>query len=93
MKTIEESVVIAMDGSDKELFPFLPYILQDVWEIGADPDAIIKLIKKQFNNVHELQSSYANLNDFIRHLKLPKGLDFLRVNTDARIVCNKIIID
>lgn len=46
MKSIEESVVIAMDGSDKELFPFLPYIFQDIWEIGADPDAIIKLIKK-----------------------------------------------
>ena len=46
LKTIEESVVQAMDGSDKELFPYLPYILQDLWEIGADPEAIIKLIKK-----------------------------------------------
>lgn len=55
MKSIEESVVIAMDGSDKELFPFLPYILQDIWEIGADPDAIIKLIKKYCNNVTELK--------------------------------------
>ncbi len=50
MKTIEESVVTAMDGSDKELFPFLPYILQDLWEIGADPGAIIKLINKHFDN-------------------------------------------
>ncbi|MEE4198775.1 MAG: class I SAM-dependent methyltransferase [Bacteroidales bacterium] len=49
MRSIEESVVIAMDGSDKELFPFLPYILQDLWEIGADPDIIIKLIRKNFN--------------------------------------------
>lgn len=55
MKTIEESVVIAMDGSDKELFPFLHYILKDVWEIGADPDAINKLIKKHCNNLHELK--------------------------------------
>ena len=55
MKSIEESVVIAMDGSDKELFPFLPYILQDIWEIGADPDAIIKLIKKYCNNITELK--------------------------------------
>lgn len=54
MKSIEESVVIAMDGSDKELFPFLPYILQDIWEIGADPDAIIKLIRKYFNNITEI---------------------------------------
>ena len=55
MKTIEESVVIAMDGSDKELFPFLPYILQDIWEIGADPDAIIRLIRKHFDHFTDLK--------------------------------------
>lgn len=55
MKSIEESVVIAMDGSDKELFPFLPYILQDIWEIGANPDAITKLIRKYCNNITDLK--------------------------------------
>lgn len=50
MKTLEESVVTAMDGSDKELFPFLPYILQDLWEIGTDPKMVIRLISKYFNN-------------------------------------------
>ena len=50
MKTIEESVVTAMDGSDKELFSYLPYILQDLWEIGADPETIIKLINKYYAN-------------------------------------------
>ncbi|MBI3194425.1 MAG: class I SAM-dependent methyltransferase [Ignavibacteriae bacterium] len=48
MKSVEESVVTAMDGSDKELFPFLPYILQDIWEIGTDAETIIKLIGKHF---------------------------------------------
>lgn len=46
MKPIQESVVAAMDGQDIGLYPFLPYILQDLWEIGANPEAIIKLIKK-----------------------------------------------
>jgi ubiquinone/menaquinone biosynthesis C-methylase UbiE len=46
MKSIEESVVTAMDGSDIELFPFLPYILQDIWEIGAEPAVIIGLVRK-----------------------------------------------
>ncbi|MBU0528578.1 class I SAM-dependent methyltransferase [bacterium] len=55
MKTIEESVVTAMDGSDKELFPYLPYILQDLWEIGADPGVIIKLISKHFANCADLK--------------------------------------
>ncbi len=55
MQPIEESVVIAMDGSDKELFPYLPYILQDIWEIGADPKAIIKLISKHLTKYDNLK--------------------------------------
>ena len=55
MKTIEECVVTAMDGSDKELFPFLPYILQDLWEIGSDPNAIINLIRKHSNSYSKLK--------------------------------------
>src|SRR3990170_1662436 len=52
--SLEESVVTAMDGTDKELFPFLPYILQDTWEIGAEPITIIKLIYKYANNFSNL---------------------------------------
>ncbi len=47
--SVEESVVIAMDGSDSELFNYLPYILQDMWEIGANPIVINDLIREQFN--------------------------------------------
>ncbi len=50
MQSIEESVVMAMDGSDKEIFPYMPYILQDLWEMGSDPDAIITLINNNFDN-------------------------------------------
>ncbi len=45
MKTIEESVVIAMDGAESNLFPYLPYILRDLWEIGSSPEVIIELIQ------------------------------------------------
>ncbi|MBI5216759.1 MAG: class I SAM-dependent methyltransferase [Ignavibacteriae bacterium] len=55
MKSIEESVVASMDGSAQELFPFLPYILQDLWEIGADPETIIKLIGKHFTTCNLLR--------------------------------------
>lgn len=44
-----------MDGSDAELFPFLPYILQDIWEIGTDPEAVIKLIGKHFKKYDNLE--------------------------------------
>jgi hypothetical protein len=36
MKSLEESVKAAMDVTDKELLPYLPYILQDFWEMGSD---------------------------------------------------------
>ena len=50
MKTLEESVVTAMDGSDTKLFPFLPYIMQDLWEIGSEPETMIRLIRKHVDN-------------------------------------------
>ena len=50
MKSLEESVVTAMDGSDVALVPFLPYILQDLWEIGASPQVIIDLVGKYAKN-------------------------------------------
>lgn len=48
MKTVEESVITAMDGTTTELLQFLPYILQDFWEIGSDPKTITHLIGKHF---------------------------------------------
>jgi len=32
-----------------ELLPFLPYLLQDFWELGSDPDVMAELIKKHVN--------------------------------------------
>lgn len=55
MKSIEESVVIALDGDGSELFPYLPYILQDIWEIGTDPDTVINLIGKYFEKPEALK--------------------------------------
>jgi cyclopropane fatty-acyl-phospholipid synthase-like methyltransferase len=71
-----------MDGSDKELFPFLPYILQDLWEIGADPDAIIKLISKHFDN-------YADL----KVLDLGCGKGAVSIKVSKNLGCNCYGID
>ncbi len=44
-KNLQISIVESLDGGgSKELFPFLPYILQDITEIGADPRIIEKLL-------------------------------------------------
>lgn len=76
MKSLEESVVTAMDGSDKELFPFLPYILQDLWEIGTDPELVIQLKRKRFPGT-------ANL----RILDLGCGKGAVSVNVARRLGC------
>jgi len=55
MKTIEESVLTAMDCTDIKIWPYLPYILQDFWEIGSDPDVMINLIKKHLSNLNNLK--------------------------------------
>ncbi|SFU33417.1 Methyltransferase domain-containing protein [Porphyromonadaceae bacterium KHP3R9] len=55
MRTLEETIAAAMDVSDMELLPFLPYILQDFWEIGADPGTIVALIRKHDNNRERLR--------------------------------------
>jgi cyclopropane fatty-acyl-phospholipid synthase-like methyltransferase len=51
MKTLQESIATAMDGSqDSEIVSFLPYILQDFWEIGTPPEIIINLVQKHCKN-------------------------------------------
>lgn len=55
MKTIEESVVTALDGTSIEIYPFLPYILQDFFELGSDSEIIIEIIKRHFNKFNRLR--------------------------------------
>jgi ubiquinone/menaquinone biosynthesis C-methylase UbiE len=46
MDTVKRSIVKSLDGLEFGLFPYLSYLLQDLWEIGASPDIIIELLKK-----------------------------------------------
>ncbi len=43
---LAESIARAMDGSDRRIVPFLPYILQDAWEIGTDPEIVSDLVRR-----------------------------------------------
>jgi len=78
MKSLEESVTIAMDGTDAELFPYLPYILQDLWEIGAVPELIIEAVEKH-------QSDYSNLN--ILDLGCGKGAVSIKMAKELQCQC------
>lgn len=81
-KSIEESVVAAMDGDTPELFQFLPYILQDFWEIGADPEAIINMVQRHFLAGPDLQV-----------LDLGCGKGVVSVKMAQKIGCNCFGID
>lgn len=52
MKTLEETIAQAMDCQDKSILPFLPYILQDFWEIGSSANSILKIVKAHTNYYH-----------------------------------------
>jgi ubiquinone/menaquinone biosynthesis C-methylase UbiE len=78
MKTIEESVIITMDGKDKHLYQYLPYILQDIWEFGASPEIIINLIKKH-------KSDFENLK--ILDLGSGKGAISIKIAKEFKCYC------
>ena len=42
----QEKLACSLTAETTELLPFLPYLLQDFWELGSDPDVISGLIEK-----------------------------------------------
>ena len=52
MKTLQESIAISMDMQDTAIVPFLPYILQDFWEIGTSADKVVKLVERNCTTPH-----------------------------------------
>lgn len=82
MKTVEESVITAMDGTTTELLQFLPYILQDFWEIGSDPKTIIHLISKHFN-----QKTTSNKTNTLKVLDLGCGKGAVSVKVAKALGC------
>jgi len=44
---IKESVLNSLDGRSVELYPYLPYLLKDLWEIGTSAECVLNLLKRQ----------------------------------------------
>jgi len=85
MKTLEESIATAMEIDYLEhqaLFPHLPYILQDSWEIGTPADTVINIIQKHCKNYPAL-----------RILDLGCGKGAVSVKVAAALKCNCLGID
>lgn len=77
-KSLEESVVAAMDGGDISLLKYLPYILQDFWEIGTSPEGIIKIITKY-------KTDYSRLN--VLDLGCGKGAVCIKIAKELGCKC------
>src|SRR5215510_12498964 len=77
-KTLEESVLAALDGTEIGLLKYLPYILQDFWELGTSADEIIPIIKKY-------KANYSNLN--ILDLGSGKGAISIKIASELKCKC------
>ncbi len=56
MKTLEESIATAMDfDKNTAIVPFLPYIMQDFWDMGTPPEIVIDLVQKHCRNYSGLR--------------------------------------
>lgn len=44
MPTVEEKLAKSLTAESIELIPYLPYLLQDLWELGSSPRDILDLI-------------------------------------------------
>lgn len=83
IKSLEESVVTSMDGSDAGLFPFFPYILQDSWEIGSDPDVIIGLVRRHVKDYTDLRVLDLGCGKGAVSVKIAKELNCRCLGIDA----------
>ena len=52
---LEKSVTRSLDGDNEDLFPYFAYLLQDLWEIGASPAIIKKLLRKNTDDKEKMQ--------------------------------------
>lgn len=44
--TVEEKLAKSLTAESVELIPYLPYLLQDLWELGSSPNDMLEMITK-----------------------------------------------
>lgn len=76
MKTLEESIATAMDfDKNTAIVPFLPYILQDFWDMGTPPEIVIHLVQKHCRNYSTLRVLDLGCGKGATSVKLAKALN------------------
>lgn len=78
----QEKLAKSLTAESTELIPFLPYLLQDLWDLGSDPNVMAGLIKKSFKDPSG-----------IKVLDLACGKGAVSVKIAAELGCNVKGID
>jgi len=79
---IDIELANSLSAGTTEILSFLPYILQDYWELGSDPDVMVRLIQK-----------HADLTENSRILDLACGKGAVSVRVADRLNVNVRGID
>jgi 2-polyprenyl-3-methyl-5-hydroxy-6-metoxy-1,4-benzoquinol methylase len=85
-KTLDESIATAMECRDLAIVPFIPYILQDFWELGTPPELVINFIRK-----HCVAETFREKS--LRVLDLGCGKGAVSVRLAAALKCHCFGID
>jgi 2-polyprenyl-3-methyl-5-hydroxy-6-metoxy-1,4-benzoquinol methylase len=55
MNDLKDCVVKSLDGTALEIFPFLPYLLQDLREIGTDPLLVSEMLHEHIDDIKPIK--------------------------------------
>jgi 2-polyprenyl-3-methyl-5-hydroxy-6-metoxy-1,4-benzoquinol methylase len=82
LDSLNHSIIKSLDGTDENLLPFIPYLFQDLWEMGSSPEVIIRLL-----------SDYNCVNNNSRILDLGCGKGSISVSLAREFACQVLGID
>ncbi|SDC08009.1 Methyltransferase domain-containing protein [Pelagirhabdus alkalitolerans] len=84
METIEDKLAESLTAESKELIPYLPYLLQDLWELGSSPQDILDMISNHISlrqplNILDLACGKGAVSVYLaQHLNSNvKGIDLM----------------
>jgi len=55
MNDVQEKLAQSLTAEGTEMIPYLPYLLQDLWELGSSPEDITELFLKYFDENSKLR--------------------------------------
>lgn len=76
MQTVEEKLAKSLTAESIELIPHLPYLLQDLWELGSSPKDMLEMITK-----------HIHVSEETRVLDLACGKGAVSVNLAKKLGC------